>query len=163
MTLLALLIISLAATGLFVVIFLVPGAIVAAIFVAVFYGMLVAVRIHDRRALASGVKRVGGAAGAGAIDQTDEPEGMEIEPDVPEVVVVAERAGFRVGLAIVAPLAALALLLAAVLVGWKVVGLGALAFFAIMLFMGAPVWLAAVEDEIDEAEERIGNRSDSIR
>ncbi len=84
-------------------------------------------------------------------------------PDPPQTVIQAERAGFRTGLAIGVPLAALALLLAAVFVGWQLIGLGSLLFFVIMLFMGAPIWLAAVEDEIDEAEEKIGEDMRSIR
>jgi len=87
----------------------------------------------------------------------------EIAPDVTPEVVAAERAGFRMGVIIAAPLAALAVVLAAIFVGWKVIGLGALAFFAIMLFMGAPVWLAAIEEEIDDDQEKIGVEIHRIR
>ncbi len=83
---------------------------------------------------------------------------VEIEPDLPPAVVAAERAGLKLGLAIAAPLAGLAVLLAAIFFidDPAIILLGAIAIFAAMILMGLPVWLAAVEDEIEEAEERDG-------
>ena len=87
----------------------------------------------------------------------------EIAPDIAREVVVAERAGLRLGIIILAPLAVLALVLATIFVGPQVIGLGALAFFAMMIFMGLPVWLAATEDEIEDGQEKIGVEIRSIR
>ncbi len=158
LTLSALLIISLVATGVSVASFFVPGAVLSAIVAALFYGLLLVVRLVEERTLEPrGPARLARAVEESAL------EGAEVSPDISRELVVAERAGVRTGLIILAPLAVLALVLAAVFVGWRIVGLGALAFFAIMVFMGAPVWLAAVEDEIDEEEERIGTDVRSIR
>ncbi len=62
----------------------------------------------------------------------------------------------RHGFSMTEMLVVIAVIMAAVFVGPKVIGLGALAFFAIMIFMGGPVWLAAMEEEIDDEEEKIG-------
>ncbi len=163
LTLSSLLILSLVATGVSVASFFVPGAVLSALVAAFFYALLVIVRLVDRRA--PGLR--GGPAAPGArrpaAHAESEEDDLDVTPEISQEVVVAERAGLRTGLLILAPLAVLAVVLAAVLVGWRVVGLGALAFFAIMVFMGAPVWLAAVEDEIDEEEERIGIDMHSIR
>ena len=51
-TLLALLLISLLGTGISIGAFFVPGAVVSAHFVALFYGLIVAVRLRDRWAVA---------------------------------------------------------------------------------------------------------------
>jgi hypothetical protein len=147
--LLALLLTSLIATGVSVAGFFVPGAVVAAGFVVAFYVALLALRASERRAwarLREAPPRVDLAPG--------DPEVVEVAADPPADSIVAERAEWRLGLPVAAALAALALLLAGFLVGWKVAGLGALAFFGMMVLMGAPVWLAAVEDEVEEAEER---------
>ena len=161
LTLVALFLISLFGTAISVSVVFVPGALVAAFFAVIFYLLLVAVRVRDRRAWARAT--AGGVEAA----QTPRPESHEdqeeIAPDVPQEVIVAERASLRTGLIIVTPLGAMAVVLAAVFLGWKAIGLGALFFFAIMIFMGAPIWLAAVEDEIDEEEEKIGAETRSIR
>ena len=163
-TLLALLLISLLATGISVAGFFVPGAVVSALFVALFYGLMVAFKIRDRRAWARARAADTGPGPSTRLDpDVGEEDLEEIAPDVSREIVAAERAGFRLGVIIVAPLAALAVLLAAVFVGWKVIGLGALAMFAFMILFGAPVWLAAMEDEIEEAEEKIGVETHSIR
>ncbi len=157
--LLVLLLISVLATGGSVAAFFVPGAVVSAFFVAVVYGMIVTVRLRQRRAWAQAVMAQGAdpTAREGLDDFVDPEHDLEeISPDVAEEVVAAERAGFRMGVFIVAPLVVLAVVLAAVFVGWNVIGLGALAFFAIMIFMGGPVWLAAMEEEIDDDQEKIG-------
>lgn len=164
LAILAFLIVSLIGTGVSVASFFVPGAVVSGLFVALFYGLLVGVKLWDRRAWRHTAQSGSPASPQrGAPPEEPEEDQLEIAPEISKEVVVAERAGFRIGLAIGAPLAALALLLAAVFVGWRVIGLGALAFFAIMLFMGAPIWLAAVEEEIDDAEEKIGVETRSIR
>ena len=155
-TLLVLLLLSMLGTGVSVAAFFVPGAVVSAMCVALCYALIVGVKLRDRRAWASART---------AHDLSDDParqfddENVDIEeiaPDVAREIVAAERAGFKTGIMIVAPLAALAVLLAAVFVGWKAIGLGALAFFGLMLLMGAPVWVAALEEQIDDEEERIG-------
>ena len=142
--LLSLLVALVSVAGLFML-----GAVVAAGFVIAFFVALVALRLGERppwphRRVAAVRSEVG----------LDEPEVLEVSPDLPADSIVAERAEWRLGLAVAAPLAALAVLLAGFLVGWRIAGLGALAFFGMMLLMGAPVWLAAVEDQIEEAEER---------
>ncbi len=157
--LLVLLLISVLATGGSVAAFFVPGAVVSAFFVMVVYGMIVTVRIRQRRAWALAVMAQGADPTAregldGDVDPEHDLE--EISPDVAVELVAAERAGFRMGVFIVAPLVVLAVVLAAVFVGWQVIGLGALAFFAIMISMGGPVWLAAMEEEIDDDQEKIG-------
>lgn len=157
--LLVLLVISVLTTGVSVAAFFVPGAVVSAFFVAVFYGMIVVVKLQQRRAWAQAMMGPDAdpTARAGLDDLVDlEHDLEEISPDVAREVVAAERAGFRMGVFIVAPLVVLAIVLAAVFVGPKIIGLGALAFFAIMIFMGGPVWLAAMEEEIDDGQEKIG-------
>ena len=156
MTLLLLLLISIAGTGVSVAAFFVPGAVVSALFVVLFYAMIVGVKLRDRRAWAADRVRAGQGSEARIEDIEQVRDVEEIAPDLDREVVAAERAGFRMGVIIVAPLAALAVLLAAIFVGWQIIGLGALAFFAIMILMGAPVWLAAMEEEIDDEEEKIG-------
>lgn len=147
MVLLASLLVSLAVTGVMVAGFFMAGAVVAAGFVVLFYGALWTLRISERRSMRGDFAAHGELA-------PDEPEVVEVAADPPAESVVAERAQFRLALAVAAPLAALAFVLAAVFLGLQVAGLGALAFFALMIFMGAPVWLAAVEDEVEDAEER---------
>ncbi len=156
MTLLVLLLISILGTGFSVAAFFVPGAVVSALLVVLFYAMIVGVKLRHRRAWAIARARAGLSPAAGIEDASLERDVEEIAPDLDREVVAAERAGFRMGVIIVAPLAALAVLLAAIFVGWQIIGLGALAFFAIMILMGAPVWLAAMEEEIDDEEEKIG-------
>ncbi len=158
--LLALLLASLLATGVSVAAFFVPGAVVSALFVGIFYALMVAIKLRDRRVWAR--TTAGSVAVPGAPAQ-DEPDTEEIAPDIAREIVAAERAGFRLGVIIVAPIAALAVVLAAIFVGWKLIGLGALAIFALMILFGAPVWLAAVEDDIEEAAERTGVETHSIR
>ena len=150
MALLALLLASLIAAGISVAGFFVPGAVVAAFFVLVFYVALVVHRASERRTRLQAY----GAAPPRVDLGPDDAEVMEVAQDPPADSIVAEGAEWRLGLAVAAPLAALAVLLGGFLVGWRIAGLGALAFFGLMLLMGAPVWLAAVEDEIEEAEER---------
>ena len=142
MALLALLLVSLLATGVSVAGFFVPGAVVAACFVMAFYVALVVHRAGELLARAR--------------DEVapDEGEVLELAPDPPADSIVAERAEWRLGLAIALPLVVLAILLGGFLVGWRIAALGALAFFGMMVLMGAPVWLAAVEDEIEDAAER---------
>jgi hypothetical protein len=154
MTLLALLLISVLGTGISVAAFFVPGAVVSALFVVLFYALIVGVKLRNRHAWA--VTHATQSSAAQIDDDAPGPNVEEIAPDLAREVVAAERAGFRMGVIIVAPLAALAVVLAAIFVGWKIIGLGALFFFAIMIFMGAPVWLAAMEEEIDDEEEKIG-------
>ena len=155
-TLLVLLVVSMLGMGMSIAAFFVPGAVVSFLCVVVFYALIVVVKIRDRRAWAHA--RIAhdhlDDQSQQLVDENADIE--EIAPDVAREVVAAERAGFKMGVIIVAPLAALALLLAAVFVGWKVIGLGALAFFGLMLLMGAPVWVAAMEEQIDDEEERIG-------
>ncbi len=152
-TLLVLLLVSMLGTGISVAAFFVPGAVVSAVCVAICYALIVGVKLRDRRAWAS-ARTAEGDQPQRVVDENVDIE--EIAPDVAREIVAAERAGFKMGVIIVAPLAALAVLLAAVFVGWKVIGLGALAFFGLMIFMGAPVWVAALEEQIDDEEERIG-------
>lgn len=157
--LLVLLLVSVLATGGSVAAFFLPGAVMGVFFVAVVYGIIVVVRLQQRRAWAQAVMAQGADPNAreGIDDDVDPDHDLEeISPDIAVEVVAAERAGFRMGVFIVAPLVVLAVVLAAVFVGWKVIGLGALAFFAIMIFMGGPVWLAAMEEEIDDDQEKIG-------
>ena len=156
MVLLALLVASMFATGFSVVSFFVPGAVVAAVLSLVFYAMILLLRLADHH---ERVREARAAVAAGLPPppaEDPEPEGMEVEPDLSPLVITIERTGLRVVLTICIPLAVAALVLATIFVGWDVVGLGALAIFAAMIFMGAPVWLAAVEDEIEEAQERVG-------
>ena len=158
-TLLVLLLISVLATGVSVAAFFVPGALVSLFFVAVFYGMVVVVKMRQRRVWAQAM--IGANADPAEREGLDEHVAAhhdleEISPDLAEEVVAAERAGFRMGVFIVAPLVVVSVILAAVFVGPKSIALGALAFFAIMIFMGGPVWLAAMEEEIDDEEEKIG-------
>ncbi len=158
-TLLVLLLVSMLCTGISIAAFFVPGAVVSALCVALCYALIVCVKFRDRRAWAN--------ARTGEVDQAQRvvDENVDIEeiaPDVTREIVVAERAGFKMAVIIVAPLAVLAVLMAAVFVGWKVIGLGALAFFGLMILMGAPVWVAAVEEQIDDEEERIGVETNRI-
>ncbi len=157
--LLVLLVISVLATGGSVAAFFVPGAVLGVLFVLAVYGLIVVVRLRQRRAWAQAVMAQGGdpSAREGIDDDVDPDHDLEeISPDIAREVVAAERAGFRMGVFIVAPLVVMAIVLAAIFVGPKVIGLGALAFFAIMIFMGGPVWLAAMEEEIDDDQEKIG-------
>ncbi len=152
-TLMVLLVVSMLGTGISVAAFFALGALVSALCVAVCYALIVGVKLRDRRAWASA------RTGEDVQSQLVVDENVDIDeiaPDVAREIVAAERAGFKMGVIIVAPLAALAVLLAAVFVGWKVIGLGALAFFGLMILMGAPVWVAALEEQIDDEEERIG-------
>ncbi len=65
--------------------------------------------------------------------------------------------GTRAALLIVGGLAACALLVAAVALQWRIVGIGALLVFAWMVLLGLPVWLAAVEDDVaDEHRQLVG-------
>lgn len=155
-TLLVLLLVSMLCTGFSVAAFFVPGAVVSALCVVFCYALIVGVKLRDRRAWAiaqSGHDHLDKQP-RDVVDENIDIE--EIAPDVAREIVAAERAGFKMGIIIVAPLAALAVLMAAVFVGWKVIGLGALAVFGLMIFMGAPVWIAALEEQIDDEEERIG-------
>ncbi len=163
--LLVLLLVAVLATGGSVAAFFVPGAVVSALLVAAVYGMIVVVRLRQRRAWAQAVMTEGADPNAReGLDQDVDPEHdlQEISPDIAREVIAAERAGFRMGVFIVAPLVVLAVVLAAVFVGWQVIGLGALAFFALMIFMGGPVWLAAMEEEIDDEGEKIGVEAQRI-
>ncbi len=125
MTLLVLLLISILGTGISVAAFFVPGAVVSALFVVLFYAMIVGVKLRDRRAWAAARVRAGQGPGAPNDDVAQLRDVEEIAPDLDREVVAAERAGFRMGVIIVAPLAALAVLLAAIFVGWQIIGLGA--------------------------------------
>jgi hypothetical protein len=148
-TLLALMVASLLATCISVAGFFVPGAVVAACFFMAFYVALLALRASERRMWAH-LRTAPPRTDLGP----DDPEVFEVAQDPPADSIVAERAEWRLGLIVAAALAVPAVLLAGFLVGWGIAGPGALAFFALMLLMGAPVWLAAAEDEIEEAEER---------
>ena len=150
MVLLTMLVISLIATAISVAAFFMLGAVLAACAVLASYGALLALRFSEHPPWA----RAQAPAVAGDVVAPEGVEVHEVAADPPAESVVAERAEFRLAVAVAAPLVAGAVLLAGFLVGWRVAGLGALAFFVMMLLMGAPVWLAAVEDEIEEAEER---------
>lgn len=161
--LIALMLVSLLATGISVASYFLLGAVVSALFAAFFYGLLVAFKLTQRSAWVRTMTGIAAPPDAPAETVDPEDDLEEIAPEVAQEIVVAERAGFRMGLVIAAPLAGLALVLAAVFVGWKALGLGALAFFAMLIFMGAPIWLAAIEDTIDADEEKIGVDTRSIR
>src|SRR5262245_55999498 len=133
--LLAMLAISVMATAVSIAAFFMVGAVVAAVFALALYAAIVALRVS--RPVASSLDD---------LVVPDDAEVHEVAPDLPVDSIVAERAEWRLALAVAAPLILGALLLGGFLLDWRVAGLGALAFFALMVLMGAPVWLAAVED-----------------
>jgi len=59
-----------------------------------------------------------------------------------------QRVGIMALVTIAAGLIAVAAVLASVVFEWRVVGLGALAIFLLLVFFGFPVWVAAIQEEV---------------
>lgn len=60
------------------------------------------------------------------------------------------RAGSRVLMTIVVVLAMVAVAVAAAVVDWRLLGIGAVLAFAVMALFGLPVWLASAKDAADD-------------
>jgi hypothetical protein len=63
-----------------------------------------------------------------------------------------EKAEIRTGFRLAAGIGIIAIGLAALLLGWRMIGIGALLFFAYLALFGAPFWIAAVHQEGDSAK-----------
>ncbi len=72
--------------------------------------------------------------------------------EIPMSIVVRET---KTVLKIVVGVGVAALVLAAIAFGWQWLGFGTLLIFSFMIFVTAPVWLACIEDEIEEETERL--------
>ncbi len=72
--------------------------------------------------------------------------------EIPMSIVVRET---KTGLKIVVGAGVAALVLAAIAFGWQWLGFGTLLIFSYMILVTAPVWLALIEDEIEEETERL--------
>lgn len=126
--LLVLVIVEIVATGVLLGVGAVPAAIATIVAAAITWGLLNLLGIRDGRT-------VGGAVTA-----------EHATPLRPARIVL----GIAVGTFM------LALVLAAVLAGWRIVGFAALGFFLMFLFMGAPAWLAATQEAAQEELEASG-------
>ena len=71
--------------------------------------------------------------------------------EIPMSIVVRET---KTVVKIVVGVGVAALVLAAIAFGWQRLGFGTLLIFYFMIFVTAPVWLALIEDEIEEETER---------
>lgn len=58
------------------------------------------------------------------------------------------RVGLKTMITIGAALFAIAVVLASAVFDWRVVGVGALAFFLLLVFFGLPVWIAVIQEEV---------------
>ncbi|MCA8960767.1 MAG: hypothetical protein KDC38_09650 [Planctomycetes bacterium] len=74
-----------------------------------------------------------------------------------------ETTGLTTGLKIAGVLAVAALVLAASLFEWRVVGLMAVGIFLYMVFVGLPLWLAAVFVSEEDEHEKLTGESRGIR
>lgn len=122
-----------------------PLAWVPALIAAIVYGMDLLLEAIDRRARRASL-----------------PPTAETERDR-AVHAAEERVGVRTALTIGVGLAAIAVVIAAAFLDWKLAGLGALAIFAWMALLGLPFWAAAVEEEIETEHDRLTGESRSIR
>lgn len=81
-----------------------------------------------------------------------------------ETVAAGEgKVAFKVMATIGIALAAIAVILATTAFESPVIGLGALAFMALLLFFGLPVWIAAVQEESSVETYRLEGRPDETR
>jgi hypothetical protein len=71
--------------------------------------------------------------------------------DVPDAVFRRES---RLGIEVAIGIGLAALVICGILMPWKLVAIGALVVFAYMIILMAPVWLGAIEDDIDEQTSR---------
>ncbi len=72
--------------------------------------------------------------------------------EIPMSIVVRET---KTVLKIVVGVGVASVVLAAIAFGWQWLGFGTLLIFSYMIFVTAPVWLACIEDEIEEETERL--------
>jgi hypothetical protein len=73
-----------------------------------------------------------------------------------ERALAAERcAGWKVALGIAGSLALIAIILAATLLDWQLVVIGAIVIFCYLALLGGPYWTAAIEEEADIAREKV--------
>lgn len=72
--------------------------------------------------------------------------------EIPMAIVVRES---KTVLKIVVGIGVVALVLAAIAFGWQWLGFGTLLIFSYMILVTAPVWLALIEDDIEEETERL--------
>ncbi|MBT8207233.1 MAG: hypothetical protein HKN07_09535 [Acidimicrobiia bacterium] len=77
-------------------------------------------------------------------------------------VAAEERVGVKTALAIGIGLAAIAAVIAAAFLDWKLVGVGALGIFAYLALLGLPFWVAAIEEEVETEHDQLTGESRSI-
>ena len=76
-------------------------------------------------------------------------------PSPRQVEKAKQKTGTKVLLGIIAALALISVLLAAILLEWRLIAIGAFAFFAFLLVTGAPFWYAAMQDEAEGMQEEL--------
>jgi len=79
-------------------------------------------------------------------DAAATPDEAAAEPMPPAEV----RAGTRVLATLILMLGLVAVAVAAVVVDWRLLGIGIVLAFAVMALFGLPVWLASAKDAADE-------------
>lgn len=65
------------------------------------------------------------------------------------------RVGLKTMITIGAALFAVAIVLASAVFDWRVIGVGALAFFLLLVFFGLPVWVAVIQEEVGAEHENL--------
>jgi hypothetical protein len=87
------------------------------------------------------------------------PTGAVVRPPQPpsgrEVLLAEEKVGLRVGLEILGGLLVLSVLLASILLEWRLVAIGSLVIFGLLTFLGGPFWLAIIVEQVEAERERL--------
>lgn len=86
------------------------------------------------------------------------------EPRLPSMPVEARteaireakgRVGVKTMITIGVALGAVAIVLASAVFEWRVVGVGALAFFLLLVFFGLPIWVTVIQEEVGAEQESL--------
>lgn len=85
----------------------------------------------------------------------DEPARSDSDQTREPALMAERRAGWKVALGIAGSLLLIAIILAAALLDWRFVVIGAIVVFCYLALFGGPYWIAAIEEEADIAREEI--------
>jgi hypothetical protein len=136
-------------------------AIIPAIVMAILYGLLVFFNLRARRTLVSRADRTALPAqlkppqSRGATD-------AEHAVSPRSLLIAEEKAGLKMASGIFGSLAIIAIILASIFLGWRLVAIGGLVIFCYMALLGAPYWLAAIEEDVEQTREDLTGEYRSI-
>ncbi|MHC5022289.1 MAG: hypothetical protein ACYTGG_00055 [Planctomycetota bacterium] len=127
-----------------------------AIVLVVVYCLLVLVSVLIHRARQAMRAHYAAAAAAEPAVAPGEP------PSEREVLIAEEKVGLRIGLEILGGLVVLSVLLASILLDWRLVAIGSMVIFGLLTFLGSPFWLAIITEKVENERERLTGESKSI-